>query len=311
VRISAAALSHSAAATHAHLGGPGQWLLAMSPARVAGLSVLTRCRAAAVDPVVVGGPHFDPAAFAAAAARLDRDQRRYTALVPTQLVRLLDAGVPLDDFDAVLLGGGPIPDGLVSTAAARGVRAVRTYGMTETCGGCVYDGLPLPGVRLVIGSGGLVRIGGPMLARGYLDAQPPPAGPPGSGPGFTGAWFTSSDLGHIDSGGVLHVLGRADDVIISGGVKVPAQSVEVVLAGHAGVAEVVVVGRPDREWGERVVAVLVPKGDPLDLAELRALVVARLGGPHAPGEFVVASAIPKLPSGKVDRTAARAMARQP
>jgi O-succinylbenzoic acid--CoA ligase len=311
VRISAAALSHSAAATHAHLGGPGQWLLAMSPARVAGLSVLTRCRAAAVDPVVVGGPHFDPAAFAAAAARLDRDQRRYTALVPTQLVRLLDAGVPLDDFDAVLLGGGPIPDGLVSTAAARGVRAVRTYGMTETCGGCVYDGLPLPGVRLVIGSGGLVRIGGPVLARGYLDAQPPPAGPPGSGPGFTGAWFTSSDLGHIDSGGVLHVLGRADDVIISGGVKVPAQSVEVVLAGHAGVAEVVVVGRPDREWGERVVAVLVPKGDLLDLAELRALVVARLGGPHAPGEFVVASAIPKLPSGKVDRTAARAMARQP
>jgi O-succinylbenzoic acid--CoA ligase len=166
-------------------------------------------------------------------------------------------------------------------------------------------------VRLVIGSGGLVRIGGPVLARGYLDAQPPPAGPPGSGPGFTGAWFTSSDLGHIDSGGVLHVLGRADDVIISGGVKVPAQSVEVVLAGHAGVAEVVVVGRPDREWGERVVAVLVPKGDLLDLAELRALVVARLGGPHAPGEFVVASAIPKLPSGKVDRTAARAMARQP
>jgi O-succinylbenzoic acid--CoA ligase len=311
VRISSAALDHSAQATHRHLGGPGQWLLAMSPARIAGVSVLTRCRAGGMAPVVTAGAHFDPAAFAAAAALLDRDSRRYTALVPTQLVRLLDAGTPLDTFDAILLGGGPIPDGLVARAAGRGARVIRTYGMTETCGGCVYDGLPLPGVRLMIGTGGLIRITGPVLARGYLGPRPAAAGPPGAQPGFTGAWFTSSDLGRLDSGGVLHVLGRVDDVIISGGVKVPAQSVEAVLAGHPSVAEVVVVGRPDREWGERVVAVVVPRNGTVDRAELRALVTARLGGPHAPGEFVVASAIPKLPSGKVDRARVRVMARLP
>jgi O-succinylbenzoic acid--CoA ligase len=309
VRISTAALDHSAQATHRHLGGPGQWLLAMSPARIAGLSVLTRCRTADVAPVVTAGPQFDPASFSAAAARLEPDRRRYVALVPTQLLRLLDAGSPLDTFDAILLGGGPIPDGLVARAAGRGARVVRTYGMTETCGGCVYDGLPLPGVRLMIGSGGLIRITGPVLARGYLGTEPTLGGPPGTEPGFAGAWFTSSDLGRVDSGGVLHVLGRADDVIISGGVKVPAQAVEAVLAGHPGIAEVVVVGRPDTEWGERVVAVVVPKDGPLDRAELRALVTARLGGPHAPGDFVVTAAIPKLPSGKVDRARVRVMAR--
>jgi O-succinylbenzoic acid--CoA ligase len=311
VRISGAALGASAEATHAHLGGPGQWLLAMSPARIAGLSVLTRCRAAGVAPVVTDGAHFDTASFTAATARLEPDLRRYVALVPTQLVRLLDAGTALDGFDAILLGGGPIPDGLVARAAGRGARVIRTYGMTETCGGCVYDGLPLPGVRLMIGAGGLIRITGPVLARGYLGPHPAVGGPPGAQPGFAGAWFTSSDLGRIDSGGVLHVLGRADDVIISGGVKVPAQSVEAILAGHPSVAEVVVVGRPDREWGERVVAVVVPTDGSVDRTELRALVTARLGGPHAPGEFVVASAIPKLPSGKVDRARVRVMARQP
>jgi O-succinylbenzoic acid--CoA ligase len=110
---------------------------------------------------------------------------------------------------------------------------------------------------------------------------------------------------------VLQVLGRADDVIISGGVKVPAQAVEAVLAGHPGIVEVVVVGRPDQEWGERVVAVVVPKDGTIDRAELRALVTARLGGTHAPSDFVVWSAIPKLPSGKVDRSSVRVMARLP
>jgi len=158
----------------------------------------------------------------------------------------------------------------------------------------------------MIGVGGLIGIAGPVLARGYLGSAPA-GGPPGTTPGFTGGWFTSSDLGRIDADGVLHVLGRADDVIVSGGVNVAAQAVEAVLAEHAAVAEVAVVGRNDPEWGRRVVAVLVSHGREPDPSELRGLVSARLGGAHAPREFVLVAELPRLPSGKVDRAAVRAL----
>ncbi|WP_028984734.1 o-succinylbenzoate--CoA ligase [Sporichthya polymorpha] len=296
VRISAKALRHSARATHAHLGGPGQWLLAMSAARIAGLQVVLRSRAAGETPVVLettGG--FRPDAFAAALATMT-GERRYVSLVPTQLIRLLDADVDLTSLDAILLGGGPIPGGLVERAATVGANVVRTYGMTETCGGCVYDGRPLDRVGVRITDDGLVAITGPVLARGYL-----------GGPDFGGE-FVSSDLGRLDDDGVLTVLGRADDVILSGGVNVPAQSVEQVLAGHPGVAEVVVVGRPDPEWGEAVVAVVVPSG-PVPLAELRDLAAGALDKAWAPRDVVTVDRFPSLPSGKVDRDALRALVR--
>jgi len=300
VRISAKALRHSARATHDHLGGPGQWLLAMSAARIAGLQVVLRSRAAGLEPVVLdtsGG--FRPEAFAAAVGAMTGD-RRYVSLVPTQLIRLLDARTDLTALDAILLGGGPIPAGLVDRAAAAGARVVRTYGMTETCGGCVYDGLPLDRVGVRITDDGLVAITGPVLARGYL------------GGAEFGGEFVSSDLGRIDldqdGAGVLTVLGRADDVILSGGVNVPAQSVEQVLAGHPAIADVTVVGRPDPEWGEAVVAVVVPAGGAApDLAELRDLVGDRLGKAWAPRDLVTVEAFPSLPSGKVDRKALRAL----
>ena len=302
VRISAKALRHSARATHDFLGGPGQWLLAMSAARIAGLQVVLRSRAAGIEPAVLDtSSGFRPAAFADAAARMTGD-RRYVSLVPAQLIRLLDAGVDLTVLDAILLGGGPIPAGLVDRAAAGGARVVRTYGMTETCGGCVYDGLPLERVGVRITEEGLVAITGPVLARGYL-----------GGPDFGGE-FVSSDLGRLDDRNgtsVLTVLGRADDVILSGGVNVPAQSVEQVLGGHPGVAEVVVVGRPDPEWGEVVVAVVIPSGatGAVDLAELRALAADRLDRAWAPREVFTVEAFPSLPSGKVDRAALRALVR--
>lgn len=296
VRLSAKALRHSARATHEFLGGPGQWLLAMSAARIAGLQVVLRSRLADTDPVVLDtSAGFRPDAFAAALAAMT-GERRYVSLVPTQLIRLLDAGTDLTALDCVLLGGGPIPAGLVDRAAAVGARVVRTYGMTETCGGCVYDGVPLDRVGLRITDAGLVAITGPVLARGYL-----------GGPDFGGE-FVSSDLGRVDEAGVLTVLGRADDVILSGGVNVPAQSVEQVLAGHPGVAEVVVVGRPDPEWGEAVVAVVIPAG-PLDLGELRDLAADALGKAWAPRALVTVEAFPSLPSGKVDREALRALVR--
>ncbi len=308
VRLSAKAMAAGADLTHDHLGGPGQWLLAMSAVRVAGLMTVVRSRRAGVEPVVLdssGG--FDPERFAAAAAAMDPTTRCYVSLVPTQLIRLMRAGVQLDSFDAILLGGGPIPEGLASKAVAAGARVIRTYGLTETCGGCVYEGLPLPGVRLMIGVGGLIRITGPVLARGYLGATAPVTGPPAGAPGFTGAWFTTSDLGNIDSGGVLHVHGRADDVIVTGGVNVPAQAVESVLAGHSSVADVVVVGAADPEWGQRVVAVLVAGDSTPDPETLKALVAKRLGAAHAPKQFLVLAELPRLPAGKVDRAAVRAL----
>jgi O-succinylbenzoic acid--CoA ligase len=235
---------------------------------------------------------FRPEAFAAALATMT-GERRYVSLVPTQLIRLLDAGVELTGLDAILLGGGPIPAGLVARAAGVGARVVPTYGMTETCGGCVYGGRAMDRVGLRITDEGLVAITGPVLARGYL-----------GGPEFGGE-FVSSDLGRLDDG-VLTVLGRADDVVISGGVNVPAQAVEAVLAGDPAVEEAVVVGRDDPQWGQRVVAVLTVRGAGPDQAALRAAVSAHLGAPHAPREFIVLDALPRLPSGKVDRAAIRA-----
>ena len=296
VRLSARALRHSARATQEFLGGPGQWLLAMSAARIAGLQVVLRSRAAGIEPAVLdtsGG--FRPEAFVAAVAAMT-GERRYVSLVPTQLIRLLDAGIDLADLDAILLGGGPIPAGLVDRAAVVGAHVVRTYGMTETCGGCVYDGVPLEKVGLRITDDGLVAITGPVLARGYL-----------GGPDFGGE-FVSSDLGRLDEAGVLTVLGRADDVILSGGVNVAAQSVEQVLAGHPAVAEVVVVGRPDPEWGEAVVAVVIPAGA-VRLTDLRELAAEALGKAWAPRALVTVEAFPSLPSGKVDRDALRALVR--
>lgn len=308
VRLSAAALTAGADLAHAKLGGPGQWLLAMSAVRVAGLMAVVRSRRAGFEPVVLDSSSgFDPERFAAVAASMDPSARHYVSMVPTQLIRLLRAQVPLANFDAILLGGGPIPEGLATRAIAAGAPVIRTYGLTETCGGCVYDGLPLPGIRLTIGAGSLIRITGPLLALGYLGPPGPILGPPGASPGFVGAWFTTSDLGHIDSGGVLHVLGRADDVVVTGGVNVPAQAVEAVLAGHPSVGEVVVVGSSDPEWGQRVVAVVVPGDGTPDAGTLRALVASRLGGPHAPRQFVMVEELPRLASGKVDRAAIRAL----
>ena len=151
--LTAAALRHSARATHDRLGGPGQWLLALPVTHVAGLTVLVRSLEARTRPEVLdlyGG--FSVEAFVAATARLADGVRHYTALVPTQLRRLLDAGADLSSYDAVLVGGAALSPTLQDAAAAAGVRVVTTYGMSEVCGGCVYDGEPLDGVMCTSGT---------------------------------------------------------------------------------------------------------------------------------------------------------------
>ena len=161
-------LRHSARATHDRLGGPGQWLLALPVTHVAGLTVLVRSLVARTRPEVLdlyGG--FSVDAFVAATARMAPDVRHYTSLVPTQLRRLLDAGADLSSYDGILVGGAALPAALAERAASAGVRVVTTYGMSETCGGCVYDGLPLDGVEVVVRDDGRVELGGPVVFAGY------------------------------------------------------------------------------------------------------------------------------------------------
>jgi o-succinylbenzoate---CoA ligase len=297
VVLSRAALRASADATHARLGGPGTWLLTVPPTWVAGLQVLFRSVRAGTDPVVGSARDLTDALAAMTGPR------RYLSLVPTQLVRLLHDPVQvaaLAGLDAVLVGGGPLRPEVRADAEAAGVRVVQTYGASETCGGCVYDGLPLDGVGVKIGADGQVLVSGPVLFDGYEGE------PERTAAVLRDGWFATSDLGELDDDGRLRVTGRLDDVVISGGVKVPPVAVEEMLARHPWVLEVGVVGMPDEEWGERVTAVVraapgIPRPEP---DALRGLVEPRSWAPR--GFVEVPGPLPALPNGKPDR---RALAR--
>lgn len=243
----------------------------------------------------------------------------YTSLVPTQLRRALDdeqLRVALARLDAVLIGGAAADAQLLEQAKAAGIRVVTTYGMSETCGGCVYDGQPLPGVSMDVDQvTGAIWLSGPMLATGYLgdeeltrrcfvsrpDTQ---AGEPAR------RWFITSDRGHIVDGR-LQVLGRLDDVIISGGIKVEPGPIEALLALNPLVSECAVVGLPDLQWGQVVTAVVVPASMPglgrVDegaiLAQIRVYLEQKLSGAQCPKQVLLADALPYKGIGKVDRRA--------
>ncbi|UNX54428.1 o-succinylbenzoate--CoA ligase [Georgenia sp. TF02-10] len=308
VALTAEALTASARATEARLAGPGQWLLALPAHHVAGLQVLVRSVLAGTDPVVLDTTDgFDPLRLAEAAGGLRTDRPGYLSLVPTQLVRVLDAGPaavrPLRRLAAVLLGGAAATPALVERARAAGLPVVTTYGMTETGGGCVYDGTPLPGARVDVAADGRVLLGGPMLAAGYLDDGAADAAAFITRGGER--WLLTADRGEVVDGR-LRVLGRVDDVINTGGVKVSPAAVERVL-GEVG--EAVVVGVPDPEWGQVVTAVLAAGPRPAPpLAELRARVRRALGPAHAPRALVVVPELPLRGPGKVDRLAAARLA---
>jgi O-succinylbenzoic acid--CoA ligase len=307
VQLSAAALRASAASSLARIGArPGErWLCCLPAFHVAGIQVLVRSLLAGVDPVV------SDRADAGVLAGCDC---AHVSLVPTQLRRLLDAAAPLASFHSILLGGAAPPASLLDDARATGARVVVTYGMSETCGGCVYDGWPLDGVRVRIDGDGLIGIAGPVLFSGYRAAGHGGAGgaTPGDSDGRPDGWFRTSDLGALDGDGRLTVRGRADDVINTGGEKVVPGEVEAVLGTIDGVADVVVVGVPDSEWGELVTAVVVPAATatPPELGGLRAYARGRLPGYAAPRRMLLAAEIPMLPSGKPDRVALRALAEQ-
>ena len=289
VLLAAEALVASATATHERLGGPGSWLLALPVSAIAGLQVLCRGVVAGRPATVLG----EEERLADALARMPAG-RRYIALVPTQVRRYLDAEpAALAAFDAVLVGGAATDPALLDRARDAGVAVATSYGMTETAGGCVYDGVPLDGVRVRVADG--VEIAGPTLALGYrLD-------PAGTAAAFADGWFRTRDAGSI-SEGRLTVHGRLDDVVITGGVNVAPQAVEAVLREHADVADAVVFGRPDPEWGQRIVAAVVPApGARPSLGDLRPWVTDRLGAPAAPKELHLIAAVPTLHTGKPDR----------
>jgi O-succinylbenzoic acid--CoA ligase len=297
VVLSRDAMRASALATQERLGGSGQWVLNLPPTYVAGVQVLYRSVVAGTEPVVFDGSFRS--------ARSQVSGRSYVSLVPTQLMRELrdiddgngDEVDAIAEFDAVLIGGGPLHPAVRSEAEQHGIRVVQTYGMSETCGGCVYDGHPLPGVEMRIGDDGEVLLRGPMLFDGY-DGDPLR-----TEQALRGGWFHTSDLGKIAGDGRLQVIGRSDDVIISGGVKVPAGVVAAAISVDDAVRAVEVLGVPDAEWGERVVAFVAPN-DPITLAGVRALVDPR---EWAPRQLVLVEEIPLLENGKPDRMKLKAL----
>jgi O-succinylbenzoic acid--CoA ligase len=288
-RAAVAAAIH-ASATALGAGPRDRWLSALPLAHIGGLLVPYRhlllgspitFRRRVTPGVIAGLPETD-----------------FTSLVPTQLLRLLDAGASLWRFRAILVGGSGMDSEVASRAAAAGVPVVPTYGMSETCGGVVYGGRPLAGVQVRVARYGELLIRGPTLMRGYR------FDPEGTVAAFApGGWLRTGDGGTVEPDGTVHVWGRLADVIVSGGEKIWPAEVEAALAGHAAVAAVLVSGAPDREWGQRVVARVVPRrrGAPPSLEALRAHAATTIARHKLPRELILVDHLDRTALGKIRR----------
>ncbi|WP_019200924.1 o-succinylbenzoate--CoA ligase [Tsukamurella sp. 1534] len=298
--LTRANLASSAAGTARRLGGDGQWLLAMPPHHVAGVQVMLRSLASGHAPVGLDvSAGFAPSGLAEGFARMTAS-RRYLSLVPTQLVKVLAdpaATEALARFDGVLIGGAACPAPVREAALAAGIRMVRTYGMSETAGGCVYDGAPLPGVEVRLdGPESRVVLGGPTVALGYRNL---PEHPAFAEPGF----FRTDDAGTLTDG-VLAVTGRLDEAISTGGLTVLPQVVEAVLARVPGVAEVAVFAQPDERLGQAVAAAVVAEpGATVTVEQVRRAVAAELDRTAAPRALYLVDELPRRGPGKIDRRA--------
>ncbi|MCK2022566.1 AMP-binding protein [Microbacterium sp. kSW2-24] len=316
VALSAEALRTSAEATADRIGS-GRWLLALPTGYVAGLQVLVRSILAGTEPVALSG-RFSPEAFAHATLSMLRhgDEALYTSLVPAQVATLLDAAddvavrAALQAYRSILVGGQSLPEPLRERASDLGVRLVRTYGSTETSGGCVYDGVPLDTVSVRTVDGEL-RIAGPMLADGYLgDDELTSRVFVRDEHGIR--WYRTGDLGLVENG-VVRVHGRADNVIVSGGINISLDRVERIVRQVPGLHQAVVVGIDDERWGEASV-IVAARGEVLRRSESDQLVhardaVAEALGKHArPARLILVDEIATLASGKPDREAIRRIA---
>ena len=308
VALAADALLASAAASESALGGRGHWLLALPPHYIAGINVLVRAIATETEPVIMTPGRFDPFAFAVAADALGPPTPdapgRFTSLVPAQLARLIAQDELLEclrSFDRILVGGQAMPQQLLAKSLELGLNITRTYGSSETSGGCVYDGVPLAGVHLQIVDG-QVELGGTTLAEGYLGDPERTEAVFYERDGIR--WYRTGDTGELVDG-VLRVTGRLDDLIKSGGVRVSLAAVERVVRSLPGLGEAVVVAAASARWGA---APVVVSRVPVELAVVRAAVEVALGKASRPERVITVAEIPLLRSGKPDRAALAVLA---
>ncbi|MDK7146801.1 AMP-binding protein [Corynebacterium kroppenstedtii] len=336
-QLSATALATSASATEQVLGGPGQWLLALPPDHVAGLQVLLRSLAAGYEPVLMNVTQpFTPSAFVDAIHHMT-GPRRYCSLVPTQVRRLIQALEPegetgsyspatiietVGSLDGILVGGAPLSPALRQACVDLGWAVITTYGSSETAGGMVYDGTPLPGTSVKIqplgtGDEGRVFLGGPTLAAGYRNADDLFGSSAqaassdereGKTKPFVDGWFVTDDIGTIRNG-KLEILGRYDQAINTGGLKVLPEVVESA-ARRAGYADCAVLGIPSAEWGESVCLVIErPRESAPHFLDCEATqrIRAQLDLPSyaLPTSIAVIRQIPLRGPGKTDRHALR------
>ncbi|POH65826.1 o-succinylbenzoate--CoA ligase [Cryobacterium zongtaii] len=308
VMLSTDALLASAAASSVALGGDGQWLLALPAHYIAGVQVLVRSIVAGTEPVLLPPGHFDPVVFAEYARRLV-EPLRFTSLVPVQLARLLDAAdadpailTVLRRFTGILVGGQAVAPALIDRAERQKIRVLRTYGSSETAGGCVYDGVPI-GNTVVRAVDGQLEISGAVLADGYLGDEDRTRDRFRDEDGVR--WYRTGDLGAVADDGTVSVTGRADNVIVSGGEKVSLDAVEALVRSLPGLGEAVVVRAADPVWGQTPVVVLEAAAPPA-LEPVRAAAASALGRAARPSRIVTVAALPLLASGKPDRQALEA-----
>lgn len=311
VALSATALVASAEATHEALGGPGQWLVTLPAHLISGLQMLVRSQVSGIEPVFFDGP-FDPAALLEAAERMEHE-RRYVSLVPVQFARLLDlaeadpaAADTLRGFAGVLVGGQAISLALRQRAHELDVNLRRSYGMTETSGGCVYDGVEIGDTRMRI-RGGEVQLSGSTLATAYAGGS----GDEVAAKALTDdrfiddagtRWYRTGDAGEL-LGGMLTVTGRLDRVIISGGVNVSLDEVERVVRELPGWSSAVALGAPHPEWGERASLVVETEVGAIPFDEVKATVKQQLGAAAVPEWATETAQLPRLAGGKPDMPA--------
>jgi acyl-CoA synthetase (AMP-forming)/AMP-acid ligase II len=249
--------------------------------------------------------HFDAAALVRS---VERDRVTLLSLVPTLLSRLLDEQPgwrPPAHLRAILLGGDGAPPALLRRAADRGLPVLTTYGLTETCGQVATQrpgtppgpgAPPLPGVAVRVVHG-RIEVRGPALMTAYFPRAAHDS------PFVEDGWLRTGDLGRIDGEGALHVWGRWDDRIVTGGETVHPGEVERALEDHPAVREACVVGLADARWGQTVAAALVAEGEP-SLGEIEAFAARQLAPFRRPRRWCFVEALPRTPAGKLDRAAA-------
>ena len=324
VLLSKQALEASATAFGNRFGTNNRWVVSMPAHRIAGIMVLVRSwfhnSPFEIDPSVGGARTFESAAFAATTMRAVRESAAdgralMVSLVPTQIARLLESGSvgieALQSYDLVLSGAAATPQPMLIRMRELGIKVSVSYGMTETCGGCVFDGRPLDGVKVSLGTKddvepGRVTISGPVTASGYrlrpdLDAV-----------SFISGQVQTHDAGKLDSSGLLHILGRLDDVVTVGGVNVALSAVESLIRHHPAIEDVAVIDLQDELWGSIPIAYVVTRYHITDtsnlLSEIQSTIRDQISRAAVPRTVQFVASLPMLDSGKIDRISLRMQA---